>query len=78
VDQKILRVAGSEAKLPKEFHLSNVVTFPKKTAEAVAPLSRVFYRRTPDIRIMGAGVGIGAKAGLLGRGAAGPVLLHVG
>jgi len=27
---------------------------------------------------MGAGVGIGAKAGLLGRGAAGPVLLHVG
>ena len=37
-----------------------------------------FYWRTPDIRIMGAGVGIGAKAGLLGRGAAGPVLLHVG
>jgi len=35
-----------------------------------------FYRLTPDIRIMG--VGIGAKAGLLGRGAAGPVLLHVG
>ena len=27
---------------------------------------------------MGAGVGIGANAGLLGRGAAGPVLLHVG
>jgi hypothetical protein len=81
VDQKNLRVAGSEAKLPEEFHLSNLVTFPKKTAQAVAPLSRgafLFYRRTPDIRIMGAGVGIGAKAGLLGRGAAGPVLLHVG
>ena len=27
---------------------------------------------------MGAGVGIASKAGLLGRGAAGPVLLHVG
>jgi hypothetical protein len=34
------------------------------------------YWRAPDIRIMG--VGIGAKAGLPGRGAAGPVLLHVG
>jgi hypothetical protein len=34
-----------------------------------------FYLRTP--RIVGAGIGIGAKVGLLGRGAAGPVLLHV-
>jgi hypothetical protein len=37
-----------------------------------------FYRLTPNIRIMGAGVGIGANAGLFGRGAAEPVLLHVG
>jgi hypothetical protein len=47
----------------------------------IAPLSRrafLFYRRTPDIRVMGAGVGIGATARLLGSGAAGPVLLHVG
>ena len=46
-----------------------------------APLSRgafLFYRCVPDIRIMGAGVGIGAKAALLGGGATGPVLLHVG
>jgi hypothetical protein len=57
-----------------------VVTLPKKTAEAAVPLSRwaFFYRLTPDIRIMGVGVGIGAKAGLFGSGAAGPVLLHVG
>jgi hypothetical protein len=39
---------------------------------------RFFYWLIPDIRIRGAGVGIGAKAGLPGRGAAGPVLLHVG
>jgi hypothetical protein len=37
----------------------------------------LFYRRTPDIGITGAGVGIGAKVGVLGRGAAGPVFLHV-
>jgi hypothetical protein len=75
--------ADGQLKLPPKWlpATSNVVTFPKKTALAVAPLSRgafLFYRPTPDIRIMGAGVGIGAKAGLLGRGAAGPVLLHVG
>jgi hypothetical protein len=39
-----------------------------------------FYLRTPDPRITGAGLGtgMGAKVGLLGGGAAGPVLLQVG
>jgi membrane carboxypeptidase/penicillin-binding protein PbpC len=38
------------------------------------------YLRTPDARTVGAwlGTGTGAKVGLLGRGAAGPVLFHVG
>jgi hypothetical protein len=75
--------ADGQLKLPPKWlpATSNLVTFPKKTTKAVAPLSRGtfhFYRPTPDIRMMGAGVGIGAKAGLFGRGAAGPVFLHVG
>jgi len=75
--------ADGQLKLPPKWlpATSNVVTFPKRLPKAVAPPSRgafLFYRPTPDIRIMGAGVGIGSKAGLLGRGAAGPVLLHVG
>ena len=37
-----------------------------------------FYLRTLDARTIGAGTGIGEKVGLLGRAAAGPVLLHVG
>ena len=37
-----------------------------------------FYLRTPDTRAVGAGAGIGEKAGLLGGVAAGPVFLHVG
>jgi hypothetical protein len=37
-----------------------------------------FYLRTPDTRTVGAGTGIGEKAGLLGGVAAGPVFLHVG
>jgi hypothetical protein len=37
-----------------------------------------FYLRTPDTRAVGAGTGIGEKAGLLGGVAAGPVFLHVG
>jgi hypothetical protein len=39
-----------------------------------------FYLRTPDARIVGAGLGtgIGANVGLVGIGAAGPVFLHVG
>jgi hypothetical protein len=42
---ELTRYVGiTEAKLPKEFHLSNVVTFPKKTAWAITPLSRgVFF-----------------------------------
>src|SRR5712691_3663037 len=59
----------------------NQVAISSRPSKAGVPLSRgafLFYWRTPDIRIMGAGVGIGAKAGLPGRGAAGPVLLHVG
>src|SRR5882757_10221668 len=34
--------------------------------------------RPLDARTIGAGTGIGEKVGLLGRAAAGPVLLHVG
>ena len=49
---------------------------PERASLAKSRGAFLFYRLTPDIRIMG--VGIGAKAGLLGRGAAGPVLLHVG
>ena len=37
-----------------------------------------FYLRTPDIRTVGDGTGIGEKAGLPGGVAAGPVFLHVG
>jgi hypothetical protein len=37
-----------------------------------------FYLRTPDTRAVGAGTGMGEKAGLLGGVAAGPVFLHVG
>jgi len=51
---------------------------PERASLAKSRGAFLFYRPTPGIRIMGAGVGIGAKAGLLGRGAAGPVLLHVG
>jgi hypothetical protein len=67
----------TEAKLPKEFHLSNVVAFPNKTAYA-AP--RQNYLRTPNARFVGAKVFPNAlrKVGALGRGAAGPVFLHVG
>jgi len=36
------------------------------------------YLRSPDARIVGVGTENGTKAGLLGRAAAGPVLLHVG
>ena len=37
-----------------------------------------FYLRIPDACTVGAGAGIGEKAGLLGGVAAGPVFLHVG
>jgi hypothetical protein len=40
----------TEGKVPKEFHLSKVVTFPKKTAYAVTPLSRGFSFSSPSAR----------------------------
>jgi hypothetical protein len=40
--------------------------------------SSFFYLRAPDACSVGAGAGIGEKAGLLGGVAAGPVFLHVG
>jgi hypothetical protein len=45
----------TEAKLPKEFHLSNVVTFPRRLLRQFGPAQmrgRSFYLRNPDNRIL--------------------------
>jgi hypothetical protein len=67
----------TEAKLPKEFHLSNVVAFPQEDRLGSPQQT---YLRTPNARFVGAKVFPNAlrKVGALGRGAAGPVFLHVG
>ncbi len=43
----------TEAKLPKDFHLSNVVTFPRRLLRQCGPAQmrgRSFYLRNPDNR----------------------------
>ena len=43
------------AKLPKEFHLSNVVIFPRRLLRQCGPAQmrgRSFYLRNPDNRIL--------------------------
>jgi hypothetical protein len=45
----------TEAKLPKEFHLSNVVTFPRRLLRQCGPAQMrgcSFYLRNPDNRIL--------------------------
>ncbi len=48
-------IGVTEAKLPKDFHLSNVVTFPRRLLRQRGPAQMrggSFYLRNPDNRIL--------------------------
>ena len=85
--EEVLKVTGSKAVSMQQLAASARVKLKLREnpssigpSAAATPLSRgvFFYLRTPDARTIGVGTGIGAKVGLLGRAAAGPVFLHVG